>query len=273
MRLARDTMTMGSLSLSLPFPLAVVTLVFGIVVLGGLVTGVNGFGYSVVGTGLLAVVLEPRAAVVVMILPILGANLSLVRELDGEGLRTCAERFWPFVATALVGTVAGMSLLSRVPTRPLAFALGLFVFGFLAFTQDRYPLPGERWARANVSDTVGVKLLLGLASGLVFGASNVGVQVVAYLKSLELDHRTFVGVVAMVFLGISSVRVVAAGLLGLYAGGGLLALSAVAAVPGLVGVSVGKRVRPRLSRSTRRGTMFLLLAVIGVRLVLKGVGA
>jgi hypothetical protein len=257
---------MVSLSLSLA------ALVFGIVVLGGLVTGVNGFGYSVIGTGLMAIVLEPRVAVVVMILPILGANLSLVRELDREGLQTCAERFWPFVATALVGTVVGMSLLSRVPTRPLAFVLGLFVFGFLGFTQERYPLPGEGWVRANVSDTVGVKFALGLVSGLVFGATNVGVQVIAYLQSLDLDHRTFVGVVAMVFLGISSVRIVAAGLLGLYEGGGLLLLSAVAAVPGLVGVSVGKRLRPRLARTTRRVTMFGLLAFIGVRLLMRGAG-
>ena len=256
----------------LTLSLTLAALVFGIVVLGGLVTGVNGFGFSVVGTGLMAIVLEPRVAVVVMILPILGANVSLVRELDGEGLRTCARRFWPFVATAAVGTVAGMSLLSRVPTRPLAFALGLFVFGFLAFTQERYPLPGEAWVRANVSDTFGVKLLLGLVSGFVFGASNVGVQVIAYLKSLQLDHRTFVGVVAMVFLGVSSIRVAAAGLLGLYEGGGLLLLSAVAAVPGLAGVSLGKQIRPRLSRSSRRFAMFGLLAVIGVRLLMNGLG-
>jgi hypothetical protein len=252
--------------------LSVAALVFGIVVLGGVVTGVNGFGYSVVGTGLLAIVVEPRVAVVVMILPILGANLSLVRELDRTGLRTCAERFWPFVLTALAGTIVGMSLLSRVPTRPLTVALGLFVFGFLAVAQERYPLPGEAWLRANVSDTVGVKLLLGAASGLVFGASNVGVQVVAYLQSLDLDHPTFVGVVAMVFLGISSIRVVAAGLLGLYGGGDLLALSAVAAVPGLAGVALGKRLRPRLSRAARRGAMFALLAVIGGRLVQSGLG-
>jgi hypothetical protein len=246
--------------------------VFAIVVVGGVVTGVNGFGYSVIGTGLMALVVEPRAAVVLMILPILAANVSLVRELDGEGLAQCARRFWPFVATATVGTLVGMRLLSRVPTRPLALALGLFVFGFLAFTQERYALPGEAWAGRHVADTTGTKLVLGLVSGLVFGASNVGVQVVAYLKSLDLDHRTFVGVVAMVFLGISSVRVVAAGVLGLYDGGDLLVLSAVAAVPGLAGVALGKRVRPRLGRSTRRTATFLLLAFIGVRLVANGLG-
>ena len=258
--------------LALSLSLTVVFVVFGIVVLGGFVTGVNGFGYSVIGTGLLALVVEPQVAVVVMILPILAANVSLVRELDRAGLKRCAKRFWPFVAAAFVGTIVGMSVLSRVPRGPLTLALGLFVFGYLALTQERVPLPGEGWVRTRVSDTVGVKLLLGLVSGLVFGASNVGVQVVAYLKSLDLDHATFVGVVAMVFLGISSVRVVAAGVLGLYEGGGLLALSAVAAVPGLAGVSLGKRVRPRLARRTRRTGMFLLLAVIGVRLVTNGLG-
>jgi hypothetical protein len=257
---------MVSLSLSLA------ALVFGIVVLGGFVTGVNGFGYSVIGTGLMALVLEPRVAVVVMILPILGANVSLVRELDRQGLESCVRRFWPFVAAALVGTVVGMTLLSRVPTQPLTFALGLFVFGFLAASQERYPLPGEAWVGARVSETTGVKLLFGAVSGLVFGASNVGVQVIAYLKSLDLDHTTFVGVVAMVFLGISSVRVVAAGLLGLYGSGEMLGLSAVAAVPGLVGVSVGKRLRPLLARTTRRATMFALLAFIGLRLLMRGAG-
>ncbi|AUV82647.1 hypothetical protein C2R22_14185 [Salinigranum rubrum] len=253
-------------------PSPTTVLVFGIVALGGVVTGVNGFGYSVVGTGLLAMVVEPQAAVVLMILPILGANVSLVRELDGAGVKRCAKRFWPFVATALVGTVVGMSLLPRVPRRPLTLALGLFVFGFLAYAQERYPLPGESWIRGRVSETTRVKLLLGAVSGLVFGASNVGVQVVAYLQSLELDHRTFVGVVAMVFLGISGVRVVVAGALGLYEDGGLLALSAVAAVPGLVGVSVGRRVRPRLARRVRRAGMFALLAFVGARLVTTGLG-
>jgi hypothetical protein len=66
--------------------------------------------------------------------------------------------------------------------------------------------------------------------------------------------------------------VAAAGLLGLYEGGGLLLLSAGAAVPGLAGVSLDKRIRPRLSRSSRRVAMFGLLAFIGVRLLMKGAG-
>ncbi|KAB1198449.1 MULTISPECIES: sulfite exporter TauE/SafE family protein [Haloferax] len=253
--------------------LAAAALVFGIVALGGFVTGVNGFGFSVVGTALLAATIGPQTAVVVMILPILAGNVSLVRELDRTSMQSCVRRFWPYVAGALVGTVVGMLLLSVIPTQPLTLALGVFVLVYVAFSQPWVSIPGERRLRTLCfTDGTGMKAALGLVSGLVFGASNVGVQVIAYLQSLELDRQTFVGVVAMIFLGISTVRVVMASALGLFGGGDVLLLSAVAAVPGLLGVSAGKWVRPRLPVSYQQvGTMGLLF-VIGLRLTSRGIG-
>jgi hypothetical protein len=256
-------------------PPSVVAFVLLAVAAGGVVTGLNGFGFAVVGTSLLAVVLEPQTAVSLMILPILGANVSLVRELDAAGLRSCVRRFWPFVAAAAVGTVAGMSLLSVVPTRPLLVGLGLFVLGYVAVSQSVVALPGEAWLRdLCFSPGTAAKAGFGLVAGGVFGVSNVGVQVTAYLESLELDRSTFVGLVAMVFLGISSVRVVTATALGLYAdaGGGTVLLSVAAVVPGLVGVAVGARLRRRLPEGPQRAATFLLLAVIGMRLAARGAG-
>ncbi|KTG28184.1 sulfite exporter TauE/SafE family protein [Haloferax profundi] len=253
--------------------LAAAALVFGIVAFGGFVTGVNGFGFSVVGTALLAATIGPQTAVVVMILPILAGNVSLVRELDRTSLESCVRRFWPYVAAALVGTVVGMLLLSAIPTQPLTLALGVFVLVYVVFSQPWVSIPGTRRLRdICVTERTGVKAVLGLVSGFIFGASNVGVQVVAYLQSLRLNRSTFVGVLALIFLGISTVRVVVASALGLFGGGDVLMLSALAAVPGLVGVSVGKWVRPRIPVSYQQvGTMGLLL-VIGLRLTSRGVG-
>ncbi|KAB1187775.1 MULTISPECIES: sulfite exporter TauE/SafE family protein [Haloferax] len=253
--------------------LAAAALVFGIVAFGGFVTGVNGFGFSVVGTALLAATIDPQTAVVVMILPILAGNVSLVRELDRSSLQSCVRRFWPYVAAALVGTIVGMLLLSAIPTQPLTLALGLFVLVYVVFSQPWVSVPGEDRLRGICfTEKTGMKAGLGFVSGVIFGASNVGVQVVAYLQSLKLDRSTFVGVVAMVFLGISTVRVVLASVLGLFGGGDLLLLSAAAAVPGLVGVSAGKWVRPRVPVSYQQvGTMGLLL-LIGLRLTSRGIG-
>jgi uncharacterized membrane protein YfcA len=252
---------------------SVVVTVFGVVALGGVVTGVNGFGFAVVGTALLASVLGPQAAVTVMILPILAANVSLVRELDRTGVSTCLRRFWLFLGAALVGTVLGMVSLSRVPAGPLSLALGVLVLLYVALSQRAVSIPGESWVRRRCFvDSDGMKVGLGFVSGVVFGASNVGVQVVAYVRSLELDRDTFVGVLAMMFLGISLVRVGTALSLGLFEGVGLFVVSAFAAVPGLVGVEVGTRVRPRLPTRVQRTATFGLLVLVGVRLTMRGLG-
>jgi uncharacterized membrane protein YfcA len=111
---------------------------------------------------------------------------------------------------------------------------------------------------------------VGAASGLVFGGTNVGVQLIAYFRSCDLDHGTFVGVVAAAFLGLNAVRVAAAGALGLYPDAVVVAASLAATVPAVAGVVVGKRVRHRVSEPWRRRAVLALLTVIGVRLVLAG---
>lgn len=255
------------------FSLAVLVAVFGSVLLAGFVTGLTGFGYAIVGTSLLATVFAPSTAIVVMIIPMLAANVTLARELEGEGLRSCVRRFWPYVSAAIVGTLVGMALLTRLPTGPLTLFLGLFTLGYVVFSQNRVAIPGlTPFERTCFVEHPVAKVGLGLASGFVFGASNVGVQVVAYLDSLSLDRSTFVGVLAMIFLGISTVRVGAAATLGLYESTGVVVLSTLATVPGLVGVIGGRRMRPHVSRRVQTIGTFVLLTVIGLRLTASGAG-
>jgi hypothetical protein len=113
---------------------------------------------------------------------------------------------------------------------------------------------------------------VGGISGLLFGGTNVGVQLIAYLRSFDLSHGLFVGVVALVFLGLNGVRVGVAGLFGLYPSRILLLASVVAAIPAVVGVAIGKRLRITASERSRRLVVMGLLTVVGVRLVGGGTG-
>jgi uncharacterized membrane protein YfcA len=252
----------------LSLPPATLAVVAAALLLSGFVVGLNGFGFSVVGTSTLATVLGAESAVVVMLLPILAANASLVGELDRSSLRSCVARFWPYVAAALAGTLAGMALLARLPARPLLVGLGLFTVAYVALSQETVEIPGVAWVAGRCfGESMPAKVALGFVSGAVFGATNVGVQVVAYLQSRGLDHGVFVGVMAMVFLGISLTRVGAAAALGLYGGSALLAVSAAGVLPGLAGVAAGKRLRSTVPARYRRAGVFALLTVIGVRLI------
>jgi uncharacterized membrane protein YfcA len=239
---------------------------------GGFVASVTGFGFALVTTATLATVMDPADAVVVMIVPIVAANASLATELERTDLRSCVRRFWPYATAALVGTVLGMALLESVPDAPLSLALGLLTLGYVATNQPHVPVPliaGIR--RRCFTGHVAAKAGLGFVSGFVFGASNVGVQIVAYLDSLDLDRGTFVGVLASVLLGVGVVRIAVAGALGLYDGSPLLSLSVGGVIPGLVGVSAGRRVRRRVPERWRTAGVYALLVVVGAKLAHGGV--
>lgn len=248
--------------------------ILAVVVIGaGAVNGVAGFGFALVGTMALATVVDPVTAVVFMIVPIMAVNLSLVRDLSTEDLRECSRRFSPLMVSALIGTLAGIVLLEHLPAEPLRVGLGLVTVAFVAVEQQRFPLPGlkttkERCFVESPTAMIGV----GGISGLLFGGTNVGVQLVAYLRSCRLPHGLFVGVVAMVFLGLNGVRVVAAGVLGLYPTSAVFLASILATVPAAVGVTIGKRARSRVTESHRRIVVLGLLLVIGTRLIVGGLG-
>ncbi|MEF8870238.1 MAG: TSUP family transporter [Haloarculaceae archaeon] len=256
-----------SLSLSVLLP------VVAIVLVAGVVNGVAGFGFAIVGTMALASLIAPATAVVFMILPIFAANLTLVRELSVADLRSCGSRFSPLILSALVGTVVGMAILESLPAAPLRVGLGVLTLGFVLTAQNVVALPGLDRAKSGCFvESTPAMVGLGSISGVVFGGTNVGVQLIAYVRSCDLSHGLFVGVVALVFLGLNGVRVGAAGALGLYPDLAMVGLSAAAAVPAVAGVTVGQRVRGRVSERARRRGVLILLTLIGGRLVLGGLG-
>lgn len=239
----------------------------------GVVTGITGAGFAVLGTTGLALVFAPSRAVAIMLVPILAINVQLTRELDRESLGPCARRFGPFVASMLVGTLVGMVVLTRLPTDELRTGIGLLVVGYVLTAQRTVPVPGLDRLRNRCFDLGGVgRTAFGFLSGLVFGATNVGVQVVAYLDAQGLDRGIFVGVLSGIFLGISAVRILAAGYLGLLPDLAALGLSVAAAVPGVAGGAVGQRVRPLVPERVRSLLVLGLLAVVGLRLSIQGLG-
>jgi uncharacterized membrane protein YfcA len=268
---------LGVLDASSPVSFALtpvlVGVVLAVVLVAGAVNGVAGFGFALVGTMTLATLVDPATAVVFMIVPIFGVNLSLVGELSVSQLRTCGRRFAPLLGAALVGTVAGLAALEVLPAAPLRVGLGLLALAFVLNAQQAVPVPGlERAKDGCFVESTPAMIGVGGGSGLLFGGTNVGVQLIAYLRSCDLSHGLFVGVVAMVFLGLNGVRVVAAAALGLYPDATVFLASVGATLPAVAGVAVGKRLRHRIGDRERRAVVLGLLTVIGVRLVLGGFG-
>lgn len=259
--------------MSIPLTPEFVALVAAVVVLSGAVNGVAGFGFAVVGTMGLASVLDPAIAVVFMIIPILAVNVSLLSELSVAEIQRCGRRFAPLIVAATVGTITGMAVLDAVPDAPLRIGLGLISLAFVVSAQRLVALPvPERLTDSGIATKTPAMIVIGAVSGLLFGATNVGVQFVAYVRQYDFSHAVFIGVIALVFVGINGLRVGAAAAFGLYPDLTVVVASALVAVPALAGVAVGKRLRSLASERLRRGAVLGLLTVIGFRLLAGGFG-
>lgn len=256
---------LGSISL------VTIGVIFLIVFFGGLVKGTAGFGYAIVGTVLLTTILEPSTAVVIMILPMLIANVSLVFEFSWTDLKVCLARFWPYLSAAVGGSILGMALLQFVPKTLLAFLLGGVTLGYVFLKQPWIDLPSGWFETWCLHSGVLPQGSLGLISGVVFGASNIGIQIVMYVDALSLERTKFVAMLSLIMVGVSSVRVGTAWFLGLYDGSSMLVLSAIAGLPGFVGVSIGSSLRQRVPESYLTSGVLLLLTLIGVRLLSMGI--
>lgn len=221
--------------------------------------GAIGFGFPALATPLLALVIDVKTAVVVLIVPNIAMDGLQAMRRGGfvEGLR----RFGGLLIFGAIGTVVGTHLLVALPSRVVTLILGCFVVVFVLLNATRFtpkvPPGWERWIAGPV----------GFVAGILGGITNVpGTPLVLYFYALGLAKQEFVRAVAITFLIYKLVQlgaVLAYGLLTWSVTGVSVGLSAVA----LGGFALGLRVQDRLDQQTFDRAILGFLALLGLWLV------
>lgn len=233
-----------------------------IVFVAGLIKGFSGFGYAVAGVGLLSLFMPPADAVVLMIVPLLAANLELVREIDIDRLRNCISSFRYLIAGIVTGTLFGMAFIGRVPGGLLANFIGIFLIIYVASRTGVFEGHFDRVRSICFRKNSAFQLLSGVVGGFVFGSASIGALIVSYLDSVDMDRELFVGLLAFTLLIVSALRTVFSWQMGYYSGNDLLQLSLIASIPGVLGVSIGSWLGSSVSEEiVQKSTMALLLAI------------
>ena len=231
----------------------------GVVLLAALVKGAIGFGFPTLGTPLLSLVMDVKAAVVVLIIPnIVMDGLQFARR--GAPLAT-VRRFATLLVFGAVGTVVGTRLLVALSSRTATLILGAFILTFVTLnvtgTAPRVPPRWEPW----------LSPVAGLLAGIVGGITNVpGTPLVIYFHALGLGKHDFVSSVAFTFVVYKLVQLAAVayyGLLSLTLVGASLGLTLVA----LAGFALGLAVQDRLEQRAFNRAVLVFLAVLGLWLV------
>lgn len=162
--------------------------------------GIAGFGFALVAVAAMAVVVEPKPAIVIMslITPVLVSAQMHYH----WAFRGVVKRLPAVLLGATVGAIGGTQLLIVLPGYVLAIALALFALWYVLDSWRREP----RTIAANTERRIapGVGLVAGVTNGSL-GAS--GPILGSYLIAIGLRGREFIFAISTVFAVMSAVRI------------------------------------------------------------------
>jgi uncharacterized membrane protein YfcA len=241
----------------------VVAVLVVVVFAASMVNGVAGFGFALVAVALMAVVLEPRPAVVLM--SVITPLIQTFQLRYHWAFRAVTGRLVPMLVAAAAGTIVGANLLVILPGFVLAIALGLLTLWFVIGSLRREPM---RLAPSTARRLApGVGLLAGISNGTL-GAS--GPILGSYLLAIGLTGRHFVFAISIAFAVMSAVRVGSLAVLGEYTAT-LLLLGAGLAIPAWTGQRIGFWLQGRLSPVAFQRVILVVLFGASLNLLYRGI--
>lgn len=231
------------------------------ILLASFIKGAVGFGFPAVSTPILALFMDVRTAVAVLIFPNL--VMDAIQSVRRPGLLHTLRRHAVLYGCGIGGTFVGTHLLKTISGRLAMLILGAFVLAFVAINVSRFSLRvNPRWERV-LSPPVG------LFAGILGGITNVpGTPLVLYFYALRMDKVEFVRAISFSFLVYKATQLLAVILAGLMTVD-LFALSVAATALGLGAFWLGLRVQDRVAQETFNRAVLGFLAALGVWLVLR----
>ena len=210
-------------------------------------------GLPLIATPILAGVFGPRAAVVIVSIPILVSN-TLLLVTGWRVVPRVIREILPMMALGGLGTIVGVQLLAYLDQRLFAGLIALLVVLFLA--------RGER-ILGDDPDARRVRVAgpaIGFVAGILQGSTSIASPLVgSYFHARKLTPRDFVVVLAALFQFNSIVQIGGFVALGMLAPD-LLALGIAGLVPNLIGLIAGIEMRGRISADAFRRVIVVLLA-------------
>lgn len=227
--------------------------------IAGLVKGATGIGYSTTALPIVALAIGLDRAMPLVILPSISSNLSVMFSAAEFG--TTLRRFRTLYLALLPGLLAGLYLLSRIPTATAARVLGLVILAYALYALARPAIEiaaeRERWLNVPV----------GVLNGLINGLTGSQIMpVVPYALSLRLTPDALLQLTNITFTLSSLVMMAGLAKLG-FLEASILMMSVSGIVPGLAGVAAGARLRRRIAPATFRKAVLVVLAVMASILI------
>ena len=236
-------------------------LVGAALLLAAFVKGATGLGFPLIATPMVALLLDIRTAVTVLILPHLFMDSAQVIR---NGIPyDVFRRFSGLILPTIIGVFLGTMALVNTPLWILNLCLAIMLLIFVGSNLLKLDFAISSRQEKFLSPSFG--LLSGFLNGLTNAA---GPTLAIYLYSLKLEKRTFVKSLATIFVTTKLSQLVAISTWNLFNRETII-LSIQVLLFTLAGFYAGVKAQDRVNQGTFNRGLLVLLAAIGVILLVR----
>lgn len=237
----------------------IIIMALGAFFVSSFLKGVTGLGFSTVCLCLLATFIDLRLAIPLVFIPSFSSNILVM--FQAGRFVDAVKRFWLLYLSALPGLMLGVLFLTSFRNDITKAILGvvILVYGVWGGRTHALRFPEKREKQLLIP--------VGFISGLLNGATGSQIMpIMPYLLSLKMDRNLFVQtmnsaftlntVIMMLWLGKEGILTLP-----------VIYLSAAGILPVSLGIFLGGLIRKKFSDDVYQQIVFLLLIVLGIRLV------
>ena len=227
---------------------------------GGIVKGSVGIGMSMFSVPLIAFILPPTKAMMLLCFPVIVTNfiqMDIKRGISNS-------RFFPMFITLFLGILIGGKLILSLNLKTISIIIALTIIIFTSFNFLGLNL---NWLKPKYEKIISI--FIGFFSGILGGVSTFyAPPIITFLVSLNLAKENFIRTTATMYF-LASIPLYSSlifhGLGNFYD----LLVSLIITAPALLGQYLGTKIRVRLSNEIFRKTILVILIIIGFLLLIK----
>ena len=230
------------------------------VLAGGLVKGTLGFGMPMVALPIIAFIIPPTTAMILLCAPIFLTNFLQIKFRQGVS----SYRFLPMFLSLIIGLIIGARLILEIDVNTITQIIAVSII-FAALVNCF----GIKIKNINKNHENTITSFIGFGSGILGGLSTFyGPPMLAYLVAVDLPKEKFVRTVSTMYF-IGSFPLYGSLIYYGFATKEDLIFSLILIIPAFIAQQVGTKIRDKFNQKQFRICILITLIILGFSLLVK----
>ena len=239
---------------------SIVLVIILAVLAGGLVKGTLGFGMPMVALPIIAFIIPPTTAMILLCAPIFLTNFLQIKFKEGVS----SYRFLPMFLSLVVGLIIGARLILEINVNTITQIIAVSIIFAALVNCFGFKISNIKQNYEKIITTI-----IGFGSGILGGLSTFyGPPMLAYLVAVDLPKEKFVRTVSTMYF-IGSFPLYGSLIYYGFATEEDLIFSLILIVPAFISQQIGTKIRDKINHKQFRNLVLSTLIILGISLFLK----